>query len=236
MSNPFDSTRGPPRRSIFDDESDNENPEETDPFLSRSKMTSSIDSHPTPSLGSSQNIARLPSPTALQQDHFGQARGGPPPYETPVRSPPQTRSSYESPANDPWSSTPRTNGTIPVAAPTFPRRVSSIPQASGAAETASYLLDADHINIQKSDEKEGIMGFKHVNYTLASARRGTQVVRRYSDFAWFGQFMPSLIVGYLMLLLNDILSDRFLCCLLNDLLVSFYLDDSDDSERTLSLY
>lgn len=59
----------------------------------------------------------------------------------------------------------------------------SIP-AAGSGETASYLLDADHINIQKADEKEGIVGFKHVNYMLASARRGTQVVRRYSDFAW----------------------------------------------------
>jgi len=55
------------------------------------------------------------------------------------------------------------------------------------------LLDADHINIQKADEKEGFVGFKHVNYTLASARRGTQVVRRYSDFAWY--FLSLLFKG-----------------------------------------
>ena len=200
-------------------------------------MTSSIDSHPTPSIGTSQNIARLPSPTALQQDNFSAGRGGPPPYETPVRSPPQTRPSYESPANDPWSSTPRTNGVVPVAAPNFPRRVSSMPQASGAAETASYLLDADHINIQKSDEKEGIMGFKHVNYTLASARRGTQVVRRYSDFAWFDHSISSgLTIGYLTHLSNGIPSDRSRCCLPNGSLVFLTCDMSNDSQWTLSFH
>ena len=185
----FDSSRAPARRSIFDDgaSDDDDGRTESDPFLARSKMTSSIDSHPTPALSTSQNIARMSSPTALQQDHF-HTTSDPPAYDTPVRSPPQARPSYESPAADPWSSTPRTNGVVPVATPNFPRRTSSIPQAHNTAsgtETASYLLDADHINIQKSDEKEGIMGFKHVNYTLASARRGTQVVRRYSDFAWY---------------------------------------------------
>ena len=190
MSNPFDSARDRPRRSIFDDDSDDDshNPVETDPFLSRSKLA---DSHPAPTSAppTSHNIASLPSPTALQQDHFSSisTTGGgmaPPSYSTPSRPPPASRPSYESPANDPWSSTPRTNGIVPVAAPNFPRRFSSI-QPSQPGETASYLLDADHIDIQKSDEKEGLIGFKHVNYTLASARRGTQVVRRYSDFAWY---------------------------------------------------
>jgi hypothetical protein len=186
----FDSSRAPPRASIFDGDSDDDHTE-TDPFFSRSKMVSSIDSHPAPSsAGGSQNIARMPSPTALLQDHF-HTTTAPPAYETPVRSPPQTRPSYDTPGADPWSSTPRTNGLVPVAAPNFPRRTSSIPQSntnSAGTETASYLLDADHINIQKSEEMEGIMGFKHVNYTLASARRGTQVVRRYSDFAWYVVF------------------------------------------------
>ena len=187
MSNPFDSGRDRPRRSIFDDESDEDNqPVETDPFLSRSKLA---DSHPAPISAAppaSHNIARLSSPTALQQDNFSTTSasgGGPPSYSSPTRAAPASRPSYESPANDPWSSTPRTNGTVPVAAPNFPRRTSSIPPTA-PGDTASYLLDADHIDIQKSEEKEGLIGFKHVNYMLASARRGTQVVRRYSDFAW----------------------------------------------------
>jgi len=194
MSSMFDSSRGPTRRSIFDEDSDDDRTE-SDPFLSRSKATSSIDSHPAPSLSASQNIAGMSSPTALEHDHF----------HTPSQPP-----AY------PWSSTPRTNGVVPVAAPNFPRRTSSIPQthstASGTAtETASYLLDADHINIQKSDEMEGIMGFKHVNYTLASARRGTQVVRRYSDFAWYSQWnVRGADIGCMMPLSNAILSDRSL--------------------------
>jgi hypothetical protein len=183
MSGIFDSSRDPPRRSIFDDDDSGDDIPETDPFLSRSKIAanaSAIDPHASPSTSSSQNIARLPSPTTLQRDHF--ASGRPPSYETPTRSSVhQSRSSYDSPSSDPWSATPRTNGTVPVAVPNFPRRTSSI---QAGAERASYLLDADHIDIQKSDEKEGIMGFKHVTYTLASARRGTQVVRRYSDFSW----------------------------------------------------
>jgi len=194
MSHPFDAARDRPRRSIFDDDDDdsddNTHPIESDPFLStRSKLA---DSHPAPSSTApptSHNIARLPSPTALQQDHFSTTHAvgradAPPSYSSPTRAVPQSRPSYESPANDPWSSTPRTNGVVPVATPNFPRRTSSI-QPSAPGETASYLLDADHIDIQKSDEKEGLIGFKHVNYMLASARRGTQVVRRYSDFAWY---------------------------------------------------
>jgi len=187
MSALYGSSNGPPRRSIFDD-SDDDNLAETDPFLSRPKIaaattttatTTTTDAHTgpsTPARAASRSTAPLPS-ADVQQDHFPPA-DRPPSYQTPIR----TRS-YESPANDPWSSTPRTNG-VPVATPNFPRRASMSIPAAGSGETASYLLDADHINIQKADEKEGIVGFKHVNYMLASARRGTQVVRRYSDFAW----------------------------------------------------
>ena len=182
MSGIFDSSRNPPRRSVFDDDDSGDDGHETDPFLSHSKITANINSHPAPSTSSTQNIASLPSPT-LQGDRFSSEH--PPSYETPIRTnPQQSRSSYDSPASDPWSSTPRTNGTVPAAVTSFPRRPSSIRAGIGGAEGASYLLDADHIDIRKSDEKEGIMGFKHVNYTVASARRGTQVVRRYSDFSW----------------------------------------------------
>lgn len=33
-------------------------------------------------------------------------------------------------------------------------------------------------------EKEGMFMFQHHNYTVSSARRGSKVVRRYSDFVW----------------------------------------------------
>lgn len=221
MSAIFDSSRDPPRRSIFDDDDSGDDGPETDPFLSRSKIpgnASAINSHPAPSTSSSRDTARLSSPTALQRDHFSSER--PPSYETPIRTNPHhSRSSYESPANDPWSSTPRTNGSAPAAVLSFPRRPSSIRAGIGSTERASYLLDADHIDIQKSDEKEGIMGFKHVNYTLASARRGTQVVRRYSDFSWSAPVVGLLMIGYMMPLLNGIHFDKSHLCLRKDLLV-----------------
>jgi len=199
MSGIFDSTRGTSRLPIFGD-GDDDGAAGHD-FLSSSRnntisssttTTMPADSHSS-ALGlpsTSQNIARLPSPAALQQDDFStppQAHDAPPPdYDTPTPrvTPQRSRPSYDSPAADPWSSTPRTNGVVPVAVPNFPPSVSSRPSLGARSETASYLLDADHITIQKTDEKEGFIGFKHVNYTLASARRGTLVVRRYSDFSW----------------------------------------------------
>src|SRR5271156_6551039 len=104
----FDSSRDASQRAIFDDGSDDD--AETDSFLRHSKITSQIDSHPAPSNTTSHNIAAFPSPSVFQpQDSMDQ----PPLYETPVRSSPQNRrSSYDSPANDPWSTTPRSNGVI----------------------------------------------------------------------------------------------------------------------------
>lgn len=192
MSSPFDSDHKPPRLSIFDEASDDDNPLQADPFLSHSRITANVDSHPAPSAATttapptSVNIAGFSSPSALQQDRFATGDAGhgavAAAFDTPIRPAPQSRTSYDSPANDPWSSTPRTNGMAPVTS-NFPHRINLIPPIGGG-EHASYLLDADHIDIRKSDEMEGIMGFKHVNYLVASAKRGTQVVRRYSDFSW----------------------------------------------------
>ncbi|KAI9742085.1 MAG: Sorting nexin mvp1 [Cirrosporium novae-zelandiae] len=40
------------------------------------------------------------------------------------------------------------------------------------------------INVTLIPEKEGIFMFQHRNYEVKSVRRGTSVVRRYSDFVW----------------------------------------------------
>lgn len=40
------------------------------------------------------------------------------------------------------------------------------------------------ITITALPEKEGMMFFQHRNYEVSSSRRGTKVVRRYSDFVW----------------------------------------------------
>jgi sorting nexin-8 len=40
------------------------------------------------------------------------------------------------------------------------------------------------ITVQSLPEKEGVFLFQHRNYQITSARRGSKVIRRYSDFAW----------------------------------------------------
>jgi sorting nexin-8 len=40
------------------------------------------------------------------------------------------------------------------------------------------------ITITTIAEKEGVFLFQHRNYEVASSRRTTKVVRRYSDFVW----------------------------------------------------
>lgn len=40
------------------------------------------------------------------------------------------------------------------------------------------------VTITTLPEKEGLFMFKHRNYEVKSARRGSTVVRRYSDFVW----------------------------------------------------
>lgn len=40
------------------------------------------------------------------------------------------------------------------------------------------------ITVATIQEKEGMFGFQHRNYEVASARRNSKVVRRYSDFVW----------------------------------------------------
>ena len=43
---------------------------------------------------------------------------------------------------------------------------------------------AETVTINLLPEKEGMFMFQHRNYEVKSARRGSTVVRRYSDFVW----------------------------------------------------
>lgn len=54
----------------------------------------------------------------------------------------------------------------------------SIGRASGASGTEEVLT------ITAIAEKEGVFLFQHRNYEVASSKRTTKVVRRYSDFVW----------------------------------------------------
>ncbi|MBE7179724.1 MAG: hypothetical protein INR71_00695 [Terriglobus roseus] len=40
------------------------------------------------------------------------------------------------------------------------------------------------VTVATIPEKEGMFGFQHRNYEVASARRNSKVIRRYSDFVW----------------------------------------------------
>jgi sorting nexin-8 len=42
----------------------------------------------------------------------------------------------------------------------------------------------EHVLVTLMPEKEGVFFFQHHNYEVTSSRRGSKVVRRYSDFVW----------------------------------------------------
>jgi hypothetical protein len=42
----------------------------------------------------------------------------------------------------------------------------------------------ENISVALLPEKEGMFMFQHHNYQVSSPRRGSKVVRRYSDFVW----------------------------------------------------
>lgn len=54
-----------------------------------------------------------------------------------------------------------------------PRPSEALPQGTGEVVTINML-----------PEKEGMFMFQHRNYEVKSIRRGSSVVRRYSDFVW----------------------------------------------------
>ena len=59
--------------------------------------------------------------------------------------------------------------------PPAPRRTAPIRTSKGTEESVTVNL---------LDEKEGMFMFQHRNYEVASARRNSKVIRRYSDFVW----------------------------------------------------
>lgn len=52
----------------------------------------------------------------------------------------------------------------------------------GSGRTGTALEET--IIVTLMPEKEGMFMFQHHNYEVASARRGSKVIRRYSDFVW----------------------------------------------------
>lgn len=60
--------------------------------------------------------------------------------------------------------------------PTAPRRAVPVRTTSKGAEEV--------VTVNLLDEKEGMFMFQHRNYEVASVRRNSKVIRRYSDFVW----------------------------------------------------
>lgn len=58
----------------------------------------------------------------------------------------------------------------------------NLPQNSSAGRVGP--MPEENILVTLMPEKEGVFMFQHHNYEIASQRRGSKVIRRYSDFVW----------------------------------------------------
>lgn len=84
---------------------------------------------------------------------------------------PNVISPFGGPAGDVGGSVPGDQRPAPISS----RTIGTGRPGSGVEE---------HIIVSLLPEKEGVFMFQHHNYEVASARRGSKVIRRYSDFVW----------------------------------------------------
>lgn len=82
--------------------------------------------------------------------------------------------SPQNPVANPFAPAERTPGAD--APPTLTQHVSSAGRTGRNVE--------ENIVVALMPEKEGIFMFQHHNYEISSLRRGSKVIRRYSDFVW----------------------------------------------------
>lgn len=66
--------------------------------------------------------------------------------------------------------------------PTEQRPNPTLSRTIGSGRTGTAV--EENIIVTLLPEKEGMFMFQHHNYEVASARRGSKVIRRYSDFVW----------------------------------------------------
>lgn len=66
--------------------------------------------------------------------------------------------------------------------PSDPRPAPTLSRTIGSGRTGAAV--EENIVVTLLPEKEGMFMFQHHNYEVASARRGSKVIRRYSDFVW----------------------------------------------------
>lgn len=66
--------------------------------------------------------------------------------------------------------------------PGEPRPNPILSRTLGSGRTGGAV--EENIVVTLMPEKEGMFMFQHHNYEVASSRRGSKVIRRYSDFVW----------------------------------------------------
>lgn len=71
----------------------------------------------------------------------------------------------------------------PAAGEGGPSQPANLGRSLGGGRVASTGPE-EVITVNTLAEKEGVFMFQHRNYEVASARRNSKVVRRYSDFVW----------------------------------------------------
>lgn len=64
------------------------------------------------------------------------------------------------------------------------RRDRGVSGSAVGSGRATGLGVEENITVTVLPEKEGMFLFQHRNYQVSSARRGSKVIRRYSDFVW----------------------------------------------------
>lgn len=113
------------------------------------------------------------------------AESGPPNGSRPAAGP--AWGSYNASTAGGFSDTPTIGGDgFGEASGDQPGRSNHDPQrsVSGALGAVSAQGTGETITVVMLPEKEGMFMFQHHNYEVKSFRRGSSVVRRYSDFVW----------------------------------------------------
>lgn len=72
---------------------------------------------------------------------------------------------------------------VPSSSEGGPSNPSGLGRSIGGGRTASHGVE-ETVTVTSIPEKEGMFMFQHRNYEVASARRNSKVIRRYSDFVW----------------------------------------------------
>ncbi|KAI1259119.1 hypothetical protein F5Y18DRAFT_318312 [Xylariaceae sp. FL1019] len=135
-----------------------------------SRTTSTFTTASAPSVTEPQSAGSVPSSAAGGWDYFGGSATSPRGGFGGVGA--------QNPVTSPFGGGNGGGGRDPGADPPagHSRTISGTSRIGSAVE--------ENITVNLMPEKEGIFLFQHHNYEVSSVRRGSKVIRRYSDFVW----------------------------------------------------